>query len=625
MADSSIEEVLDRITCSLCQELFKEPKKLPCDHVYCKECLRGLSLRSLNATISCPECHAVAQVPNNNVDIFQNSFHGKRRLEPFQHMKPAPNCQARLAKTNGNPSHQLRKGGNNSHEKPGESPSTTKEDGTAIWLALSKVSEAEAEIAKQEKELQDRVDRAFEHTYFSILDKSKKNLKRSIAQKYRFSADALASQREQLVALQKENTKLMEVIERSQQNGSERRVLSKQESIERRIEKVRDKVKRFTVDTPKAPRHQVKLMGSQEFQQFLDKSNSLCAEEPVCYIKDAMLQGESYSLILHSDGKKLMSGTNEVKATLRSIRDDFTVAGKLESSEGRLKVVFKSQRCGRHELSITLNGKHVVNSPFSVLIHKPPERMDTSVAAVENLQFPVRMVQFKERVLVAEIRSDRIVELTSDFKVDGVFKEKLKGPLGLATDSDMNVYVSTTRDHRIHKFASDGRLVKSVGGLGTKQSQFNFPNGLRISKREELYVCDSQNDRIQTFGLDLKFKGAFGTHGSGEGEFHFPSDVDFDTEGNVYVADQLNHRIQVFTRDHHFHAIIDHSPVAIYIINDFLYSSSYSRNQVAVYKVSGKKFVKYIGSDVLSCPQGIFFDLDEFMYVTSHDSKIFVF
>ena len=605
MADGPIS---NGVTCPVCDHHCVEPRKLPCDHVCCKKCLKGLAL---DAAISCPECHSVARVPNNNVDIFKNSFHLKVGGTSHHHRHHSADCTAReMLRTN---------------DGRRQSLSNTKEDGTSIWLALSKLSEAEAEIAKQEKELQERVDRAFEQTFFNILDKSRKNLKRSIAQKHRFSADALAAQREQLVSLQKENTKLMELMEKSLQNGSGQRSLSRLESIEKSLEQVRDKVKRLTVDTPKSPRHQVKLMGSREFQQFLDKSNSLCADQPVCYVEDGKLQGENYTLYINSDSKKLLPGTNDIKAVLRCTRDDSIVTGKVEPNDDRLKVVFKLQKCGRHELSVTLNRKHVVNSPFSVLVHKPPEQMQECVATVEGLQFPVRMVQFKEKVLVAEIQSGRIVELNSDFKVDGTFVSELKAPLGLATDSDMNVYVSTTADHRVHKFASDGRLVKSVGGLGTKQSQFNFPNGLRISKREELYVCDSQNHRIQVFDMQLRFKNSFGRRGTGEGEFHFPSDVDFDGEGNIYIADQLNHRIQVFTHDRHFHSVIEHSPVALCVMGDYLYASSYSRNQIAVFKVSRNKFVKYIGSDVLSCPQGIFFDPDEYMYVTSHDSKIFVF
>ena len=615
---SAVQSVVDTITCSVCDNLCREPRKLPCDHIYCKDCLGRLLTH--DATVSCSKCHAVARVPGNNLDIFKNSIHVRNKLGP------SVNCQTtNSVKTNGGFLHQRSKSADRFLPSRGRSNSLSKEEGALIWAALSKLSEAEAEVAKQEKELQDRVDYAFEQTFFAILDKSKKNLKRSIAQKHRFSADAIGAQREQLVALQKEYTKLMEVIEKSMQNGSDRKGLSKQESIEKNLEQVRGKIKQFTLDTPKSPRHQVKLMGSREFQQFLDKSNSLGSDQPMCYLEDGVHHGDSYSLYVYSDGKRLVPETSEIKAVLRCIRDNSIASGKIEPNEDRLKVVFKLQRCGRHELSVTLNRKHVVNSPFPVVVHKPPEQMDRCMAIVESLQFPVRMAQFDEKVLVAEIKGGRITELTSDFKVDGVFVENLSSPLGLATDAQSNVYVSTTTDHRVHKFASDGRLVRSVGGLGSKREQFNFPNGLRISKREELYVCDSQNDRVQVFDLDLKYKTSFGKRGSGEGEFHFPSDVDFDSEGNVYVADQLNHRIQVFTRDHHFHKIIEHSPVAMCVMGDYLYSSSYSKNQVAVFKLSRNKFVKYIGADVLSCPQGIFFDLDEYMYVTSHNSKIFVF
>ena len=42
MANGQERSVLERdITCALCLGLFKEPKRLPCDHVYYKECLRA--------------------------------------------------------------------------------------------------------------------------------------------------------------------------------------------------------------------------------------------------------------------------------------------------------------------------------------------------------------------------------------------------------------------------------------------------------------------------------------------------------------------------------------------------------------------------------------------------------
>ena len=85
--EGQVKQVLEKISLVLCLDLFKEPKKLPCDHVYCKECLRDLALHSLNATISCPECRTLTQVPGNDVNIFLTVFRVNRLIEAFQQVQ----------------------------------------------------------------------------------------------------------------------------------------------------------------------------------------------------------------------------------------------------------------------------------------------------------------------------------------------------------------------------------------------------------------------------------------------------------------------------------------------------------------------------------------------------------
>ena len=34
----------EELTCSVCLELFKTPKTLPCLHTFCEECLKGMLL-----------------------------------------------------------------------------------------------------------------------------------------------------------------------------------------------------------------------------------------------------------------------------------------------------------------------------------------------------------------------------------------------------------------------------------------------------------------------------------------------------------------------------------------------------------------------------------------------------
>ena len=53
------------VNCPVCLDSLKEPQKLPCNHVYCKECLRELALHSQAATISCPVCRHCTVTPLN--------------------------------------------------------------------------------------------------------------------------------------------------------------------------------------------------------------------------------------------------------------------------------------------------------------------------------------------------------------------------------------------------------------------------------------------------------------------------------------------------------------------------------------------------------------------------------
>ena len=62
-------------SCSLCNDILREPKELPCHHVYCKQCLEGSQTH--NQELDCKECgskfhlqNGVASLPtNNNLEV----------------------------------------------------------------------------------------------------------------------------------------------------------------------------------------------------------------------------------------------------------------------------------------------------------------------------------------------------------------------------------------------------------------------------------------------------------------------------------------------------------------------------------------------------------------------------
>ncbi|XP_071855563.1 uncharacterized protein [Apostichopus japonicus] len=80
--------------CSICLDLFKEPKLLPCLHRFCKQCLEPI-LEGKVGTFECPLCKDVCKITNNRIDGFKTDFHMKSMLQFIQLQKTFENREER--------------------------------------------------------------------------------------------------------------------------------------------------------------------------------------------------------------------------------------------------------------------------------------------------------------------------------------------------------------------------------------------------------------------------------------------------------------------------------------------------------------------------------------------------
>ena len=133
-------------------------------------------------------------------------------------------------------------------------------------------------------------------------------------------------------------------------------------------------------------------------------------------------------------------------------------------------------------------------------------------------------------------------------------------PSYVAVDSDGNIYVSDTENHRIKRYTGTGVLDTSwaSGGIlsepeGTGSDEMLSPTGVAVDSSGNLYVADKDNRRVKRYtpgGVrDTSWggDGIIGQSGDAAERFSEPSGLAVMPDGTLFVADTRSERIKSYT------------------------------------------------------------------------------
>jgi predicted outer membrane repeat protein len=171
---------------------------------------------------------------------------------------------------------------------------------------------------------------------------------------------------------------------------------------------------------------------------------------------------------------------------------------------------------------------------------------------------PVDLAVHEDRVYVLSSADHRVSVFDDQLNLQiaafdrGVLVLDAMNPLGMCVDEAGRIYIADTGHHRILRYTPQGILdpdFAQAGILGTQgiaQGQFASPRALAVDSDGQVYIADSGNHRIQVYDGNGVFIGMWGRQGTEPGAFQSPGGLSLceTPESTLLIADTGNGRLQ---------------------------------------------------------------------------------
>jgi len=309
-------------------------------------------------------------------------------------------------------------------------------------------------------------------------------------------------------------------------------------------------------------------IGTLEILQQTEASQSVAEGKG---IQEGTVGAEAQFVLItkNSVGRQCYSKHDRVKVEISDEQGRECATGVRinDNKDGSYKIGYSPKERGRYKVTVKVNGKHVLKSPFSI----------------EVKLFQLRPV--------------------FSFGKQGLSVGMFTNPWGVAVNARNEIAV--TDNHRVQFFNSEGNYLRSFGRQGNKAGEFQSPKGIVFHKNGNIFVADNGNHRIQIFSGEGEFVGMFGGKGSLDSQLSHPRGLTVDSDDNIIVTDGGNKLIKIFSPDGKFLTKIGGqgsftSPIHCVQCDRYLIVSDQLEQCIKVFNYNGNfqyKFGKQGGGD----------------------------
>ena len=205
-----------------------------------------------------------------------------------------------------------------------------------------------------------------------------------------------------------------------------------------------------------------------------------------------------------------------------------------------------------------------------------------------------------------------VARLGEEGKAPGQFRQ----PLALDVTSEGKLVVVDSGNDRLQVFDLKGRLLRTAGGFGFGEDQFNHPVDVWARTLINMYVSDYNNQRVVRLDRNFRFLSELKSQDAWDADFQFSEVLScaINSQNDLFVLDRGESKIVKINRRDQPERIFGtyesgpgalEQPVQLDIFNDnYLLVSDAARAQIIIFDFFGT-FISALGDSLLKAPAGL--------------------
>jgi hypothetical protein len=449
MAEKVLKELDEQLICSICLDIYTDPKVLQCFHVNCRKCLAPLVVRDQQGQlgITCPSCRQVTPVPDKGTAGLKPAFHINRLLDMKESFKRLEIADQGLEIAGVGAKTSSRDAATCCPEHDGE--------GIKLHCETCKVLVCYKCVirgGKHERHEYQDLEKAFPES-LEQLEKKTTNMNKKLEQIvtcYRAMSDQRAAAEEKIHTTFKQLCEVLNIRE--------------VELVHQLDEATHSKLKRLA--------HQ------------RDRAETTLAELNSCIrlARERMKTGNEGDALLMMK-KKIDELPVPFEALEVFAKSDITFSVMEDMSSECRKYGQLSIKGQSMQKSVKVGFPYLILStvkPWGVAITKRREMVVT-----ESEKHCVSVLNLSGK----KLRS---------FGTRGSGNGQFISPRGVTIDDEENILIADTLNYRVQKFTAEGWFLSTVGTRGTGVLKFSWPTDIAFNPiNRRIYVVDNFNNNVQ--------------------------------------------------------------------------------------------------------------------------------